>query len=59
MATTLGSLMTMPRSRTWTSVLAVPEIDPDVAGEQAEEGVKHQLMGSLSGARCGVGGPQT
>ena len=27
-ATTLGSLMTMPRSRTWTSVLAVPRSIP-------------------------------
>ena len=28
MATTLGSLITMPRSRTWTSVLAVPRSIP-------------------------------
>ena len=28
MATTLGSLMTMPRPRTWTSVLAVPRSMP-------------------------------
>jgi hypothetical protein len=27
-ATTLGSLMTMPRSRTWTSVFAVPRSIP-------------------------------
>ena len=40
MATTLGSLMTMPRWRTVTSMLARAEIDPDVVAEEAEQAVE-------------------
>ena len=40
-ATTDGSLMTMPRSRTWTSVLAVPRSIPMSREEEAEEAIEH------------------
>ena len=59
MATTDGSLMTIPRSRTWTSVLAVPrsipmsrEKRPSRRSNMAE---RTSSVGGRAGRRVGVG----
>ena len=52
-------VMTIPRSRTLTSVFAVPEVDADVMGEEAEQAVEHDLVRVLPegiGARRAAGG---
>ena len=51
-ATTDGSLMTIPRSRTWTSVLAVPRSIP-MSREKRPRRRSSMVGGGLVGSRCG------
>ena len=58
MATTLGSLMTMPRPRTWTRVLAVPRSMPmsrENRPRNASNIVGVDPSGEMSGERAAVG----
>ena len=56
MATTLGSLMTMPRSRTWTSVLAVPRSMPMSREKMPRKASNMMRSGSFAGSWLQRGG---
>ncbi len=47
MATTLGSLITIPRSRTWTSVFAVPRSIP-MSREKMPRSASNMVLGEAS-----------
>ena len=56
MATTDGSLMTMPAIADVDQRVGRPEVDPDVAGEDAEDPVEHVAGGSFVRRGRGFGG---